>query len=222
MNNKSVITFLILVFTFFLQSCDTAEEKKEKERIKTEFNLIEGRIPDILIQETRIYNGFCQETDNPNKFEFKEEAEWIWLWRDDLDTNRTRYNHPKFWDFGDYPEDRYDRSLPPNFCEIDYSREPYLDLTQKNKFKAKAICSREIYDSFYDEKYIEKRFDAKCDFEITKRHSCLPDYYFDINDKRHIRDSGWRKAHKYEACSSDNLQDYKNQVIERWRELKDN
>ena len=216
------LKYLSIIFALFFFSCDTAEEKKEKERIKTEFNLIEGRVPYILIMETRIYNGFCQETDNPNKFKFQEEAEWVWLWQKDLDKSRKThaYNHPKFWNFGDYPEDRYDKSLPPNFCEIDYSREPNLDLTQKDKFKAKAICSREMYDSLFDDKFIEKDFDANCTFEITKRYNCLPDYYFDINDNRHIRDNSWREEHKYEACSSNNLEEYRDQVIKRWRELK--
>ena len=54
------------------------EAKKESERIKSEFNLIEGKLPTSIPTEIITFNGFCKEIDNPNSLILKQSENRIY------------------------------------------------------------------------------------------------------------------------------------------------
>ena len=188
------------------------EAKKESERIKSEFNLIEGKLPTSIPTEIITFNGFCKEIDNPNSFYFEEEDNWK---HQHFGRNAEFLNNRPdelFISYKNIEGDRIDKEIPPNFCKTDYE----VDLSSDDVFEDISLtCTREIKGD--NGGFIERDYEAVCSIEITERLDCIPDKYFEQNENV----SSWINENKYLACSSENIDEYRRQVKARWEQTGD-
>ena len=205
-----VLPGLALVYGWYYDN----ENKKESERIKSEFNLIEGKLPTSIPTEIITFNGFCKEIDNPNTFYFEAEVEWKFQYFGryaELYKNRP---DGLFIDYRNIEGDRIDKETPPDFCETDYDYE--VDLSSDDVFEDISLtCTREIKGD--NGGFIERDYEAVCSIKITERLDCIPDKYFEQNENV----PSWINENKYLACSSENIDEYKRQVKARWEQIGD-
>ena len=212
---------IIVIILFSLTSCgenESEQKEAEKKIIESEYPLLGLDIPNQLIENVAVVRVKCQEITNINSFE--TESDFLWSKGYKKDTGEITL--VGLWMkilFSDGPSDRYDREVPPDWCDYDGGG----DLSVSDYIKGLAICTRHVRGYTYDQEYVSlaKEEEAVCELRVVERLDCLPDRMFLEERKPNQGLKEWQKLHQHQACSAPHFAEYRKQTLARWQKHKE-